>query len=210
MTIPVAVPPIASTTTAYCVSFTRPSTSRGSMRSDCFGVIGMSCDAASAPSAKRYHESLRLVAVMLCRTSGVDQPSAPPRRRVTFGRNRRVAGCMRAEYPAAVVSPITLTTAAILPPVPPLATNEYSPFARQPAEAAAPQSGCVVLPLRKRGSNTHAAPAETDGPLNAVVPLPPRGVNVIDGVTVAAPVFCTTIVDRPCPTPDTFFTAYGP
>src|SRR5687768_4102312 len=145
--MPVAVPPIASTTTAYCVSSARPSTSRGSMRIACFGVMGSSCATASEPSAKRYHEILTVVAVMLCRTRGVDQPSAPPRRRVTFGRNRRVAGCVRAEYPAAVVSPITFTTAAMLLPAPPLATNEYSPLPRQPAEAAAPQSAFVVLPF---------------------------------------------------------------
>ena len=60
---------------------------------------------------------------------------------------RRVAGCVRAEYPAAVVSPITFTTAAMLLPEPPLATNEYSPFPRQPVDAAAPQKGSVVLPL---------------------------------------------------------------
>src|SRR6185503_5765248 len=105
---------------------------------------------------------------------------------------------------------MTFTTAAIFPPVPALATNEYSPFARQPAVAAAPQSGSVVSPFVNRGSNTHAAPAATDGPVNAVVPLPPSGVKVIDGVTVAVPVFCTTIVERPCPTPATFLTAYGP
>src|SRR5688572_16132111 len=146
-TMPVAVPPTASTTTAYCVSSARPRTSRGSMRIDCFGVMGMSCATASEPSAKRYHETLTLVAVMLCRTSGVDQPSAPPRRRVTFGRKRRVAGWVRAEYPAAVVSPITFTTAAMLLAEPPLATNEYSPLARQPVEAAAPHRGRVVLPF---------------------------------------------------------------
>src|SRR6266511_4796832 len=177
--MPVAVPPTGSTTTAYCVSSARPSTSRGSMRMDCFGVIGKSCDAASDPSANLYQERCRLVAETLCSTSGVDQPSAPPSRRVTFGRKRRAAGWELAEYPAAVVSPMTFTTAAITPPTPPLATNEYSPFARQPADAAAPQRGCVVLPLRKRGSNTHAAPAATEGPLNMVVPLPPSGVKVI-------------------------------
>src|SRR5882762_6873156 len=105
---------------------------------------------------------------------------------------------------------MTFTTAAIFPPVPPLPTNEYSPFARQPADAAAPHRGCVVSPLMKRGSNTQAAPGATPEPANVVVPLPPSGVNVRDGVTLATPVFCTTIVERPWPTPDTFFTAYGP
>jgi len=47
---------------------------------DCFGVIGMSCEAASEPSANLYQERWRLVAVALCRISGVDQPSEPPRR----------------------------------------------------------------------------------------------------------------------------------
>src|SRR4030088_756979 len=99
---------------------------------------------------------------------------------------------------------MTFTTAAILPPVPPLPTNEYSPLSRQPDDAAAPQSGCLVSPLVKRGSNTHAAPAATAEPVNVVVPLPPSGVKVSDGVTLARPVFCTTMVERPFPTPDTF------
>src|SRR5882762_6524069 len=101
---------------------------------------------------------------------------------------------------------MTFTTAAILPPVPPLPTNEYSPFARQPADAAAPQRACVVSPLMKRGSKTHAAPGATADPANVVVPAPPSGVNVSEGVTLATPVFCTTIVESPCPTPDKFFT----
>ena len=66
-------------------------------RGQCFGVTVMSCDAASEPSANLYQERWRLVAVTLCSTSGVDQPSEPPRRRVTFGRNSRVAGCVLAE-----------------------------------------------------------------------------------------------------------------
>src|SRR6266849_5284009 len=105
---------------------------------------------------------------------------------------------------------MTFTTAAIFPPTPPLATNEYSPFARQPDVAVAPQSVCVVSPLMKRGSNTHAAPAATAGPANVVVPLPASGVKVSEGVTFAVPVFCTTIVERPLPMPTTVFTAYGP
>src|SRR6185503_4907808 len=96
---------------------------------------------------------------------------------------------------------MTFTTAAIFPPVPPLATNEYSPFARQPDEAAAPQSGSVVSPLVKRGSNTHAAPAATDGPVKAVVPLPASGVKATVGASVAVPVLCATIGERPCPPP---------
>src|SRR5437867_13269723 len=105
---------------------------------------------------------------------------------------------------------MTFTTAAIFPPTPPLPTNEYSPFARQPVVAAAPQRTCVVSPLMKRGSNTHAAPAATAGPLNVVVPLPASGVNVSEGVTLAVPVFCTSIVERPFQTPPSFLTAYGP
>src|SRR2546428_3072394 len=117
--MPVAVPPMASTTTAYCVSFARPSTSRGSMRSDCFGVIGTSFDAASEPSANLYQEICRLVAVVLWGTSGGDPPSEPPRRPGTLGGDRRVAGCALAGEPAPGGSPVAFTPAALLPPAPP-------------------------------------------------------------------------------------------
>src|SRR2546427_13307587 len=113
--MPVAVPPIASTTTAYCVSFARPSTSRGSMRSDCFGVIGTSFDAASEPSANLYQEICRLVAVTLWSTRGGDQPALPPRGPVTVGRDKRVAGRVLAGEAGAGVCPITFTTARDLP-----------------------------------------------------------------------------------------------
>ena len=171
--------------TAYWVKSESPATLRGSTRTpDPLGIVRL-CVFTSAPSMKRRHSSDAPVAVTVCNMIGVVQP---PNVRVTFGRKYFAAGCASAVYPIAVEGLNTLTAAAIVPCAAD-ATNEYSPSARHPAVAAAPQSALAATPFWKRGSNAHAAPAAVIGPVNAVGGPPPSGVNVSAGATEAVPRF---------------------
>src|SRR2546425_6807465 len=88
---------------------------------------------------------------------------------------------------------MTLTAAAIVPPGA-LATKLYSPSARQPALAVAPQGVAPATPFWKRGSNAQAAFAAVDGPVSVVGAPPPSGVKVSIGASEVVPRFCTTIV----------------
>src|SRR5438270_10087657 len=106
----------------------------------------------------------------------------------------------------ALAAPMTLTAAAMLPP-PALASTVYSPSARHPVEAIAPHSGWVVFPFVYRGSNAAELPGFTAPRLMVVAVPPPSGVNFSDGVAVAVPTFCTTIVETP--SREAFLAKYG-
>src|SRR2546423_8125972 len=151
-------PPLAVATTAYCVSSVRTGTVRGSTRTPEPGVRATVCVVASVPSAKRYQFSVALVAVDDCSRIGVVQPFAPPRVRVMFGRKYLGVACVSAVYPIALAEPITETAAAIEVP-PALTSTVYSPSARQPVVAVAPQRGRVGSPLVVRRAKATELPA---------------------------------------------------
>src|SRR5437879_12973647 len=125
VTIAATVPPCASTTTPYCVSSERPGTFRGSTRSAPPRPNSPTdCSAISAPSEKRYHRSVALVAPVDCTTIGVLQPRAPPSVRVTLGRYARFPWPLEPTYPiAAPPARVASSTAS----APPLTPTEYSP-----------------------------------------------------------------------------------
>src|SRR5437879_1805693 len=85
-TIAATLPPVADATTAYCVSSVSAGTVRGSTRTPDPGVSGTVCVVTRLPSENRYQLSVALVAVADWSRIGVVQPVAPPRVRVTFGR----------------------------------------------------------------------------------------------------------------------------
>jgi hypothetical protein len=121
------------------------------------------------------------------------QPAGPPSVRVTFGNENIEFGWTFAPYPIALAGPITLTTAAMAPLA--FATKLNSPSGRHSAVGAT-QKGDAVSPFAYRGSKTQAAPGASEvRRVNRRAAPPPRGVKLMDGVTAAAPTFCTTMVD---------------
>src|SRR5687768_11253998 len=108
----------------------------------------------------------------------------------------------------------TLTAAATVPPVAE-ATKEYSPLARQPVEAAAPQSAPPWMPSTLRGSKAHAAfgasGVERVKVTGAALEPPDvvSGRNEMVGVTAVVPMFCTMIVLKRENDP-LFLAAYAP
>src|SRR5258706_9121084 len=94
---PTDVPFSPRTSSAYCASSLSPVTVRGSIVIAVPATIFRVSAFASDPSAKRYQRRTRLVAVSDWIVTGVDQPFAPPRFRVTFGRKMwlrtLVVGC---------------------------------------------------------------------------------------------------------------------
>ena len=106
---------------------------------------------------------------------------------------------------------IANAAAAMVPPVASILIA-YSPSARQSLPPVL--HGVFVVPWvlnEKRGSNAFELFGAIDGYVYvfAVPGLPVSGVNVIFGVTAAAPRFCTMIELRR-PTPCAFFAAYAP
>ena len=85
-TTPAIVPPVASTTTEYCVPSASPSTVRGSIFTLSPVTSGSDWLFTRPPSLKRYQRSVAMVAPADWRTIGVVQPAGPPSARVTFGR----------------------------------------------------------------------------------------------------------------------------
>src|SRR5437879_13863476 len=90
---------------------------------------------------------------------------------------------------------MTFTAAASVPPAVALISPVYSPSARQPVDAIAPQRGCAMSPFVYRGSNAADLPAPMLPRLMVVAVPPPSGVNLMLAVVAAVPVFCTTTVE---------------